>query len=253
MANSNSSANSSADFLTNNLGSIVLMIIVFAGGFFVGSLWTENKMMKLGTVPQKNAPVAAAPADGAPQADTLDQMPEITDDDHIIGAKNPKVYLVEYSDYECPFCQKFHPTTKQVIEKYGDEVALVYRHYPLDFHPNAQAAAESAECVADRTGNDGFWKYTDEIFNQNEQLGGKLSPEAIDIAITASGANLTAIKDCVESGEMTEVVTAQQSGGATAGVSGTPGTILMTADGEYELISGALPLVQVEQVIEKYL
>jgi protein-disulfide isomerase len=238
-----------------HIGPILLAIVFFAGGFFTGTLWTENKILKLGGNPaqkQVGQPSdVAAPA--GEKADTLSEMPEISDKDHIIGAKDPKIYLVEYSDYECPFCERFHPTTKQILEKYGDEVALVFRHYPLSFHPNAQAAAEASECIANRSGNDAFWKYTDEIFVQNKQLGGKISPEAIDTAITASGANLATIKGCMESGEMTEVVTAQQSGGAAAGVSGTPGTIIFTQDGEYELISGALPLVQVEQAIDKYL
>ena len=251
-------SSSNTQFLTNNIGAIFLAIIFFAGGFFTGTLWTENKMLKLSGSPtqkqvgQPGDVIGAADVAGE-KANTLGEMPEISDKDHILGAENPKIYLVEYSDYECPFCERFHPTTKQVLEKYSDDVALVFRHYPLSFHPNAQAAAEAAECVANKSGNNAFWKYTDEIFAQNKQLGGKISPEAIDAAITASGADSTTVKDCLESGEMTEVVTAQQSGGAAAGISGTPGTIIMTADGKYELISGALPLVQIEQAIDKYL
>lgn len=252
MANSTYSPKGTAQFLTNNFGAIFLALVFFAAGFFTGTLWTENKIMKAGGNPTKQAQLtdAAAPTK---KANALNQVPEITDADHIRGAQNPKIYLIEYSDYECPFCSKFHPTMTQVMEKYGDQVAWVYRHYPLNFHPNAQPAAEAAECIASQNGNDAFWEFTDEIFAQNERLGGKLSPEAIDAAINASGADLVAVKNCVDSGEMTELVTTQQSGGAAAGVSGTPGTILMTADGEYELISGALPLVQVEQIIEKYL
>lgn len=248
-------SSNSNSFLTSNIWVIALVVVFFAGGFFTGALWTENKILKLGGSPaqkQVGQPTAAA-GDAAAPIDTLSQMPEISDDDHILGAENPKIYLVEYSEYECPFCERFHPTTKQVLEKYGDEVALVFRHYPLSFHPSAQLAAETSECVASISGNDAFWKYTDELFIQNKQLGGKISPEAIDAAVLASGADMTAVKNCVESGEMTERVTAQQSGGAAAGITGTPGTILMTTDGEYELISGALPLIQIEQIIDKYL
>lgn len=235
-----------------NFGLILVAIIFLGIGFLFGSVYKENQMLKAGAQPTAAQPTADA-AQPTQKADTTDQMPDITKDDHIRGAKNPKIYLVEYSDYECTFCAKFHPTIEQIMEKYGDDIAWVYRHYPLSFHQNAQPSAETAECIAKAGGNDAFWKFTDEIFTQNTNLGGKLNQDAIDAAIAASGVSAESIQNCIESGEMTEVVTQQQTGGAKAGVSGTPGTILMTADGEYELISGALPYAQVEQIIEKYL
>jgi protein-disulfide isomerase len=109
---------------------------------------------------------AASPDPNSPTKEQLASMPAITADDYKLGAKNPVITLVEYSDFECPFCARFHPVTKQILEEYGDKVALVYRHYPLPFHPNAQKAAEASECVAKEKGNDGFWKYADAVFNQ---------------------------------------------------------------------------------------
>lgn len=92
-------------------------------------------------------------------------IPEVTKDDHATGAKKPKVYLVEYSDYQCPYCKKHHPTMKQVLQEYGDKVAWVYRHFPLDnLHPYARKLAEGAECAAELGGNDKFWEYTYKIF-----------------------------------------------------------------------------------------
>ena len=128
---------------------MLFAVVLFVAGFFVGQLWQENKTLKSGTTP-----TAAVAQDGAvqppsgPSAVTLSQMPEVTKDDYIQGASNPKVTLVEYSDFECPFCNRFHPTLVQIMEKYGDQVAWVYRHYPLSFHPFAEKAAEASECVS---------------------------------------------------------------------------------------------------------
>lgn len=98
-------------------------------------------------------------------ADKASAFTKLKDNDHVNGDRNAKVLLVEYSDFQCPFCQRFHPTTKQVLDQYGKDVALVYRHYPLDqIHPFARPTAEASECVAEIGGNDAFWKFTDTVF-----------------------------------------------------------------------------------------
>jgi protein-disulfide isomerase len=251
------SAKNVVAFINENFGIMFISLLFFIGGFFIGSLWTENQLLKSGGVKTNVAADAGtAPQPAAPSGPTKEQLasaPKVGGDDHIKGNKNAKITLIEYSDFECPFCQRFHPTTQQVLEEFGDDVALVYRHYPLSFHPNAQAAAETSECVAKIGGNDAFWKYADAVFAENGKLGGKLTPAAIDTAVAAAGVNTSAVKTCVESGEMTAKVNEQMQAGGTAGISGTPGTILVTKDGEYEFISGAVPFEQLKTSIEKYL
>ncbi|MBU0576107.1 thioredoxin domain-containing protein [Patescibacteria group bacterium] len=239
---------------------IFLAVLFLVIGFFAGSIWTENQILKSDTKPNKQAANADNPtptvqpnAQNEPSQEVLSKMPQISDQDHKRGAKNPKIYLVEYSDYECPYCEKFHLVMEQIIAEYGDQVSWVYRHYPLAFHPNARPAAQTAECVADLAGDDAFWSFSDAVFAQNKKLGGKLSPEAIDEAVKASGADMAAVKDCAGSSKAADIVTAQMEGGAAAGINGTPGTMLLTADGEYQLITGALPYDQIKQAVEKYL
>ncbi len=246
-------------FINKNFSVILLIGVTFIVGFFGGSLWTENQMLK-----GNGGAVKAAAADqdkpsaptqpNAPQGpteDQLSQVPEVTNKDHIRGNKNAKVVLIEYSDYECPFCNRYHPTMKQVIEEYGNDVAWVYRHYPLPFHPSAQPAAEASECVAKLGGNDAFWTYSDTLYEAAAK--GSLAQSDIDDAVVAAGVSQAAVQDCVDSGEFTQMVKDQMTAGSKAGVSGTPGTVVKTKDGQYDYIGGALPFEQVKATIDKFL
>ncbi len=245
-------------FVSDNFVVIVLVALFFFAGAFTGATWKENKMLKSGTAGTAGSPTLAGnPTDPlAPTGPTeaqLAALPEVSNDDYLRGDADADIILVEYSDYECPFCQRFHPTMLEVMENYGDQVAWVYRHFPLSFHPNAQRAAEAAECVGKVAGSDAFWTYSDAVFEKNGELGGSLTPAAIDEAIAEATANTQAVTECLNSGEMTAKVNAQMNAAQEAGVSGTPGTFVVTRDGAQELIGGALPYAQIEAIIDQYL
>ena len=82
--------------------------------------------------------------------------------DHVMGSKDAKVTIIEYSDYECPFCKGFHPTLERIVKESGTNVKWIYRHYPLHQHSFEKLVA--AECVAKLKGDDAFWKYSDLLF-----------------------------------------------------------------------------------------
>lgn len=82
--------------------------------------------------------------------------------DHIIGGATAPITIIEYSDYECPYCARFHPVLEQVVSESNGSVNWVYRHWPI--HQNSMAKLVAAECVAQLKGNDAFWKYTDLLF-----------------------------------------------------------------------------------------
>ena len=93
--------------------------------------------------------------------------PVSTDRDHIYGNPDAAISLIEYSDFECPFCKNFHATAKKLVDAYDGQVNWVYRHYPLDFHnPGAQSQAEASECANEIGGNDMFWLYTNAIYER---------------------------------------------------------------------------------------
>lgn len=125
------------------------------------------------------AVITAATAGDKEESVEADVAP-VSPDEHIFGNPNASIFIIEYSDLECPFCKRFHETMKQAMEKYGKngQVAWVYRHFPLDaIHSKARKEAEATECAAEQGGNEMFWKYTNklmEITPSNNQLDPKL-------------------------------------------------------------------------------
>ncbi|OGI97561.1 hypothetical protein A3A11_01890 [Candidatus Nomurabacteria bacterium RIFCSPLOWO2_01_FULL_43_15] len=239
--------------------NLILVGALVIGAFVIGSLWTKVQYLEKGaavagtTTTTGNQPAGAPAAAGAPQPQQAAKKPEVTDKDWYKGNKNAKVVMVEYSDLECPFCIKFHPTMQQVIKEYGDKVKWVYRHYPLSFHANAQKEAEAAECAGKLAGNDGFWKYTDAIFGRTAGNGTGFALDKLTPLAKELGLNESAFKQCLDSGEMAQKVKDQMAKGTEEGVSGTPGTIIIDAKGNTQLVPGALPFEQVKPMIEKAL
>lgn len=92
-------------------------------------------------------------------------VPAVSKDDHVIGGGKPTVYLIEYSDFQCPYCHSYAPTLEQALTEYGSKIALVYRHFPLtSIHPLAEPLAEGSECAVELGGKDKFWTFHDYNF-----------------------------------------------------------------------------------------
>lgn len=229
-------------------GIVAGFLVLCTIGFFI-LLGIFLKGGKLSAVDNTYAaPVAAGnptPADN--QAPPVGNVPEInTKEDHILGAKNPKVTIVEYSDFECPYCGNFYPTIKQIMDKYGKDVRLVYRHYPLSFHPQAEPTALASECASEQGK---FWEFHDMMFEGQTQLSDSFRTSAAQ----KLGLNMTKFNDCVSSKKYLDKVSAQMLGGNEAGVQGTPHSIVIGPNGEKVPISGAQPYASVEAVVKQFL
>ena len=196
------------------------------------------------------------PPDVAEQA-ILDAINPVTNADHILGDINAPVKLVEYSDYECPFCKRFHDELDQVRIEYVDsgKVAIVYRHFPLDqLHPvKARAEAVASECAAEQGGNKSFWAFTDRFFeltpsNNQTDIETVLPQIAGEI-----GLDVNKFATCLDSGKYDDHIQADVENAIATGGRGTPWSILIGADGTKYPINGALPYSSLKPLIESAL
>lgn len=242
-----------------NAMPIVVTLLIIAS-FFLGSLWTKVQYLEKNAVQAAALPTRQVNTDQPPVNEPVDaaqlpsqkatKKPEITKTDYVRGDKNAKVTLVEYSDLECPFCKRFHTTMQQVIKEYGDTVKWIYRHYPLSFHANAQKEAEATECAGKLGGNETFWKYTDAILERTTSNGTGFALDQLVPLAKELGLNDSTFKTCLDSGEFAQKIKDQTQNGTEEGVSGTPGTIIIDAKGNTQLIPGAVPFEQIKLMID---
>ena len=175
--------------------------------------------------------------------------------DHIYGNPAAEISLIEYSDFECPYCKSFHTRVKPVVETYGGRVNWVYRHFPLNIHnPGAQKQAEASECANELGGNEAFWKYADAIYARTKSNGkgfpiNQLVPLAKEI-----GLDETEFQSCLKSGRYTERVQEDLAEGSRIGITGTPGNILLNNEtGEVRVLKGAVPTKELKANISRML
>lgn len=187
-----------------------------------------------------------APSDnGLPTGVASVKAEDYVDDDPVLGNKNAPLTIVEFSDFQCPFCARFRTETfDQIKKQYIDtgKVKFVYRDFPLtSIHPVAQKSAEASEC-ADEQGK--FWEYHDKIFLNQDLLSlSSLKQWAADLKLDTKKFN-----ECLDSGKYTSEVNNDLKDSAAAGGRGTPYFIV----GEIPL-SGAQPFVAFQQAIESQL
>ena len=206
---------------------LLLVIGVFNGGFSFG----------------KNSPTGAAVV-AAPSGNI--DMKVLVDDDPFLGDDNAPVVIIEFSDYECPFCARFYSQTlSQIKSKYIDtgKVKFVYRDFPLSFHPQAIPAALAANCAGEQGK---YFEYHDKIFTN----GGSAGKSDGDYKRWAQelGLNVAEWETCRKDPKQAAEIQKDFRDGGAAGVTGTPGFII-----NGQLLSGAQPFNVFQQIIESEL
>jgi protein-disulfide isomerase len=224
--------------LSVGVGSMAVLALIFlitmfmqgTGAFAFGSKADDEKI------------TAAAPAETDPEAlqeQAVIPVPDVTDADHVRGNADAKVTLIEYSDFECPYCTRHSETVAQILKAYPNDVRFVYRHFPLSFHANAETAAEASECA----GFQGkFWEMYDALFALTDGEG--LSYEEISKLAADIGLNTADFTACMENGDAVGKVSKDYQEGIAAGVTGTPGTFV-----NGQIVEGAYPYETFEEIV----
>lgn len=217
-------------------------IAIVAGGAFLAGL------LFYGGATAKNIP-AATGHNRLPsvQVPTTGDFRLPNDTDHVRGNQDAKVTIVEFSDFECPFCARLHPTLARLVGENTD-VKWVYRHFPLSsIHSRANGAAIASECVAKLGGNEAFWAYADGIYSNQQELGAQLYEKLA----TDAGIDSASFQACLADNSIAALVAEDGDEAVQAGGRGTPFAVIVTAGGKLVPFSGALPYVQLVGLVDQ--
>lgn len=240
-------------------GSVAGILIIFSLGFLVMLPFTikgvkaslseaDSGTKKVLTAQNQNNANGQPNPDQPSNADIV--LADITKSDYYKGSFNAPVTIVEFSDTECPFCQRFHDTMNQVMAEYGDQVMWVYKHAPLDsLHRKARSEAEAAECAGELGGNEGFWRFLDRLFEVTPSNDGLPASQLPEIAVEA-GLNRQAFESCLASERYAEKVQNQLVEAQRAGLRGTPYSVIIAGNQQIP-INGAYSFEQMRSLIDQ--
>lgn len=156
------------------------------------------------------------------------------------GKADAPITIIEFSDYECPFCKKVEPTLQEVLKKYGDKIRFAFRNYPLPFHQQARPAAIASLCANDQGK---FWPYHDKLVAASDLSAANLQQLASDV-----GLDRKKFDECVKADKFAAVVDADLKAGQDAGVNGTPAFFI-----NGRMLDGAQPFEKFQEIIEEEL
>lgn len=219
--------NEQKDKVGLNLSSaIVVAALLISGSILFANFSKENNQNNQLQISEKDVPI-----------------PPVTEKDFIKGDINAEVVLIEYSDFSCGFCARYHPTMKRVVEDYKGKVAWVYRHLPI-FNKNA---AVSSTCVGNILGDEAFFKYADKLFENQQNLNAEIfKKEALALGISENQYD-TCINDKSVEDQINRDFSVARN---LAGFNSTPTSVLVTKDGQRYTFSGALPYEEVVAQID---
>ena len=149
--------------------------------------------------------------------------PDVGESDHVAGPASAPVTLVEYGDFECPWCFRAHPVVQMLQGRFGDRLRFVFRNFPLtELHPRAHRAAEAAESVGAANGPEAYWRMHDLIYKHQQDSADALDDAHLLQYAKSAGGDPEQVRRDWESGKFVERVDADFMSGVRSGVNGTP-------------------------------
>ncbi|MCL4382497.1 MAG: DsbA family protein [Patescibacteria group bacterium] len=222
----------------------ILVILLIVAAFLIGMFSTKVQYLESGKGDSKVAQASPSSVAPQPQAEkTLgaQEAAQLAGSSPAKGSSQAKVTIVEFSDFQCPYCGKVQETLKKIFETYPNKVKLVFRNYPLPFHENAEPAAQASLC-ANEQGK--FWEFHDKLFANQEKLTvTDLKQYAANLGVDANKFN-----SCLDSGKYKETVQKDIKDGGAVGVSGTPAIFI-----NGRAVTGAQPFENFKKIIDEEL
>jgi protein-disulfide isomerase len=227
------------------IAAVLVSLSVIGGSFFVASsLDRATAEIERATEALADLPLAGAPVDRPsrpPGPDPKRKYEVELGDAPMRGDPNAKVTIVEWSDFQCPFCNRVEPTLKQIEQEYGDSVRIVFKHLPLEIHPEARAAHLAAE-AAHRQGK--FWAMHDRIFTNQRDL----RPETLEGYAREIGLDLERYRRDVASADVRKRIDEDLEQARELGVTGTPSFFINGKN-----LAGAQPFPNFKRMIDEAL
>lgn len=198
----------------------ILIAAIIVGASLMGSaMYLGDKLDAVRLKLSDIGAVADRPARGEEEDEApakVDMAKLVEDNDPQRGPKEAKVTIVEFSDYQCPFCERFYQQTlPELLKDYGDKVRFAFKDFPLPMHPEAQKAHEAAHCAGDQGK---YWEMHDVLFENRSSL----SVEALKRYARNIGLSATKFDSCLESGKHEKTVKDDIRAARSVGVNGTP-------------------------------
>lgn len=202
------------------------------------TLGTHSTVQHIGDTPTNSTP-------------RIDEFAEITKyvpvdiySDRIVGNINAAVSIITWLDYECPFCAQFHPVLETYFTNNSESVRIVYRHYPLDFHPSARIFAQAAECIAEQGGTPVFEEFSRIVFAEGA------IEQNIPTYVKKAGAKPEYVTKCIASGRADRIIEKHMNDANASGFVGTPHTIVVNERTKRAIVlQGAVDVETLESAV----